>query len=95
MRKFVGTLTILVIILAGVGLVRGWFSFSTDSEAEKTRIGVTIDKDKLKADTERLKDGVRDFSSNLNSGADEADQSGEGSTAGSGSEDSSILPPDF
>jgi hypothetical protein len=95
MRKFLGTLTILVIIIVGVGVVRGWFSFSTDSEAEKTRIGVTIDKDKLKADTERLKEGVRDLSSNLRAGTEGEESSSEVPAEGTNSDGSSILPPDF
>ncbi|MEM8733389.1 MAG: hypothetical protein AAGG44_04160 [Planctomycetota bacterium] len=94
MRKLVGTLAILFALLMAVGFVRGWFSFTTDSADNKTRLEVTVDKEKLKSDTQRIKDGVKDFSSSLDSGSNENVEQGQPTDGGS-QPSQSILPPDL
>ncbi|MFN3193662.1 MAG: hypothetical protein ACE361_24325 [Aureliella sp.] len=98
MRKLIGTLAILFALFVAVGFVRGWFSFTTDSADNKTRLEVTVDKEKLKSDTQRIKDGVKDFSNNLDSSGENGsatDQPVEGGDSGGNQSSPSILPPDL
>ena len=54
MRKLLGTLTLLVLIIVGVGMYRGWFGISTDDQAGKTNVEVSVDKEKIKEDVESV-----------------------------------------
>ncbi len=72
MRKFLGTALVLVVIIGAVGLFRGWFQITTNSESERTKIEMTIDREKLKQDTDRLKGSVQEFSDKVNSNTDDA-----------------------
>ncbi len=54
MRKFLGTLVIIVIIVAGVGFYRGWFGVSTDDQPGETNVELKIDKDKIKQDADAV-----------------------------------------
>jgi hypothetical protein len=49
-KKLLIVLLLLVVAAGGVGYWRGWFDFKkTDTNEGKTNVGVTADKDKLKA----------------------------------------------
>ena len=52
MRKLLGTLVIVVAVIAGFGFYRGWFSISKDDRPEETNVQLTIDKDKIRQDTD-------------------------------------------
>ncbi len=54
MRKFLGTLVILVILIGVVGYFRGWFSLSTENQPGVTNVELTIDKDKVKQDEQEV-----------------------------------------
>lgn len=84
MRKLLGTLTLLMLLFVIVGLARGWISFSTGSEDEKTSLEVTIDKENLKEDAKKLKNKVKEFSSQVSSESSET----------SGNEQGLVLPPE-
>jgi hypothetical protein len=44
---------VLVICLVGIGLCRGWFSFSsTNNDQHKDEINVTVDKEKIREDVQ-------------------------------------------
>ncbi len=62
MRKLLGTLMLGIIVFGLVGLFRGWLSVSTDGKDEKAKIEVTIDKQQLRNDAARIKDGVQNLS---------------------------------
>ncbi len=68
MRKFLGTLVILAIIVAAVGYYRGWYDVSTNDRPGETNIEMTIDKDKIKQDAEAARQKASEFA---------ADHSGE------------------
>lgn len=87
MRKLLGTLTLLLVVIGLVGFWRGWFTMSTNSEAEKTKIEVTIDRDAVKADTAKLRSGARDLSQKIADGLEDTD------TASDQGSDDQILPP--
>ena len=84
-KKVSGTAMLGVTILGLVGLARGWFSFSTQSESDQTRIELTIDKERLQQDTDRLKGRVGDSTDRFKSSSSE----------GSDQSDREILPPDM
>ena len=57
MKKFCLTLTVLVILVIGLGFYRGWFAVSGGREGESQNVDVkpTVDTDKVKADAGMLK----------------------------------------
>jgi hypothetical protein len=61
MTRFVGTLVVLLALLAGIGYYRGWFhAESHDSNGHGT-VTMTVDKDKLNQDTTSVRQEVRDL----------------------------------
>ena len=61
MRKFLGTVMILVLLIAGVGFYRGWFDVTTDDEPGVTNVELTIDKEKISQDAEAAKAKAREL----------------------------------
>ena len=61
MKKFCSLLTILVIIVIGIGFYRGWFAVSggRDAESNDVDVSLTVDTDKVKADTGLLKEDAQ------------------------------------
>ena len=61
MKKFCSLLTILVIIVIGIGFYRGWFAVSGGRDAESNDVDVSlkVDTDKVKADTGLLKEDAQ------------------------------------
>jgi hypothetical protein len=59
MFSLIRFLFLLAVCLVGIGLYRGWFSFSKpsqDAQSDKVNISVSIDAGKLKADAEKMKE---------------------------------------
>ena len=71
MRKFLGTLVILIVIVAVVGFFRGWFNISTSNQPGNTNIELQIDKDKIKEDAEKVKEKAEGLASELEGGGSE------------------------
>ncbi len=58
------TVIILVLIVAGVvglGWYRGWFQFSSGSQDNKADITVSVDKDKIRADKDKVVEKLRNL----------------------------------
>jgi hypothetical protein len=55
-------LLLLLLCLGGIGLYRGWFSFTKTSNDKdnKVNVGVTLDKSKIKADAKEVKEKVKE-----------------------------------
>jgi hypothetical protein len=54
-------LFVLVLCLVGIGLYRGWFSFSSpsrDTQSNKVNISVSVDAGKVEADVEEVKEKI-------------------------------------
>jgi hypothetical protein len=52
-------LIVLALILAGVaalGFYRGWFEVSTADADHKSKVTISVDKDKIEEDEQKLKD---------------------------------------
>jgi hypothetical protein len=63
MRKALGTLVIIALIVAGVGFYRGWFGVSTEDQPGETNVELRIDKDKIKQDAEAASEKARGLAS--------------------------------
>ncbi len=63
MRKFLGTILILALIVGGLGIYRGWFSMATSEQPGKTNIEIKIDKDRIKEDAEAAKNKAKELTS--------------------------------
>jgi hypothetical protein len=58
MKWIAKSLFMLLLCVLGVGFARGWFvvSKAPDTESNKVNINLTVDPDKVKEDTEKVKD---------------------------------------
>ena len=61
MRKFLGTLVILVAVVAAIGFYRGWFGVSTEDQPGETSVELKIDKSKIKQDAEAASEKAREL----------------------------------
>ncbi len=50
MRKFIGTVVILLAIVAVFGWYRGWFTFNVEKQDGKTDMNISVDKKKIQED---------------------------------------------
>jgi len=59
MKKLILVVMLLLVCVVGFGFYRGWFSLSSSSPgvgSDKVNISLTVDRDKIKADTKMSKD---------------------------------------
>jgi hypothetical protein len=61
MRRFLGSLVILLLILAAVGYYQGWFNVSTGSQDQKSNISISVDKEKLRQDADKAAKGLENL----------------------------------
>jgi hypothetical protein len=61
MRGFLFVLVLLAVAIVGVGLYRGWFQVSTQKGEDKSTVSITMDKNKIKEDEEKVKEKVQDL----------------------------------
>ena len=61
MRKFLGTLTIFILIIAGFGLYRGWFGVVADDQPGQTNVEITVDKEKIRQDAKNASEKAREL----------------------------------
>jgi hypothetical protein len=60
MKSIFKLLIVLVICLVGVGIWRGWFSFSRTGDTEQESANVSVDKGKIREDVQQAKTKVRE-----------------------------------
>ena len=59
MKKFIAVMTVLAILIVGVGFYRGWFALSRptpEAGSNKVNINLATDPDKMKQDARAVKD---------------------------------------
>jgi hypothetical protein len=61
MKNLLIVIVLLLVIIAGVGFYRGWFHFSTVSTDHNSNATITVDKDKIHVDEEKVKEKVQDL----------------------------------
>ena len=79
-RLLVGLLVVLVLLVAGVGALgysRGWFTVAKSDEDKTIPIDVKVDREKMKQDTERAKDKVKEVTGQDKAKAGEPTDKGE------------------
>ena len=69
MRKFIGTVVIVVVIVAAIGIYRGWFGVTTQKGTGETNIELKIDKEKIKQDAEAAREKAKEITSGGSSGS--------------------------
>ena len=58
MKALFGAIVLLVVGIICVGFYQGWFRITTHSTDQKSSATVTVDKDKIQADEEKVKGKV-------------------------------------
>ena len=56
MRTILVVVVLLAVGIAGYGFYRGWFQLSTNNTDQKPSATITVDKDKIHADEQKLKE---------------------------------------
>jgi hypothetical protein len=65
MRNFLGFLVIVAIVVLAVGYYLDWFKFSSASSGSTSDFSMQVDKDKMKADTEKAKAKIQESTQGL------------------------------
>lgn len=61
MRKLIGNVVIVVLIVVGIGYFRGWFTVTRQEEPGQTNVEVKIDKEKVKDDADEVARKAREL----------------------------------
>jgi hypothetical protein len=61
MIRILGTLVVLLVVVAGVGLYRGWFYADSHDSNGQPAVTVTVDKGKFNQDKASAQQEVRDL----------------------------------
>jgi len=54
MNRLIVGLVLVVAVVVGLGFYRGWFGAATDSADGKSHLNITVDKDKIKEDENKV-----------------------------------------
>ena len=65
MRKSLGTLALIVLVLGAVGLHRNWFALQREREGTTTEVRLRIDRSKIRTDTRQAAEFARELGSNV------------------------------
>lgn len=61
MNRFLVVVVVLVVCVGGLAYYRGWFQVSTEGSDHATDVTVTVDKDKIRGDEDKVKKSVHDL----------------------------------
>jgi hypothetical protein len=61
MKKFLVVIVLLFVVIACVGFYRGWFHLSTVSTEHNSNATISVDKDKIHVDEEKVKEKVQNL----------------------------------
>lgn len=65
MRKLLGTLVIVFLVLAIIGNSRGWFTVNRQDEGTQTELQVRINRERIREDTRQAAEMARGLGDNL------------------------------
>ena len=74
MKSFLMIVFVLVLCVIGFGFYRGWFTTSSTSskaDSHEVNVNLTIDRDKIEADTETALDKAAELTGQAQKGASE------------------------
>ena len=86
MKKLLGVLLGLVIVLGAVGFFRGWFSVSSMDEGTDTNINLRIHKERIKEDADLAREKAGELGNRISGDSEEAEEAP--------GQDDEGLPPD-
>ena len=67
MRKFLGTVALVVIFIAVVGGARNWFTMQKTDDGDNTEVHLLINREKIRSDTQNAREVARELRENLGS----------------------------
>jgi hypothetical protein len=65
MRKLLGTIVLVVIVIAIVGSARNWFSLQKSDNGDSTEVHLLINREKIRSDTKNAREVARELRDNL------------------------------
>jgi hypothetical protein len=71
MKKFISVMTVLAILIVGVGFYRGWFALSRpapEAGSNMVNINLATDPDKMKDDARAVKDKATELTGGVKHG---------------------------
>ena len=68
MRKSLGTLTLVLIVVGVIGTHRGWFELQRQGAGPTTEVQLRIDREKIRNDTRQAAEAAREFGDNFERG---------------------------
>ncbi len=71
MRKSLGTLALLLIVIGFIGVKRDWFTVEREREGVTTEVRVKINRDKIRTDTQHAAEIAREVGDNIEKKIDE------------------------
>ena len=77
MRKSLGTLALIVLVIGAVGLHRNWFALQREREGTTTEVRLRIDRSKIRTDTRQAAEFARELGSNVEIRVKEQEQQNE------------------
>jgi uncharacterized protein YxeA len=61
MKTVLIVLALIVVVGVGLGFYLGWFNFSSRNDTGKPNVTLSVDKDKVEADKDKVVDKVQDL----------------------------------
>lgn len=65
MRKFLGTIVLIAVVVAAIGFYSGWLSFSNKNDPNSSDFGVKVDRNEMVDDTKKTADEFGDAVGNV------------------------------
>lgn len=65
MRKSLGTLALILLVITLIGLHRDWFDLDRKREGNTTEVHLRIDREKIRNDTREAAETARELGSNV------------------------------
>jgi hypothetical protein len=65
MRKLLGTVVLVAIVIAIVGGTRNWFTVQKSDKGESTEVHLLINREKIRSDTQNAREVARELRENL------------------------------
>ena len=65
MRKSLGTLTLILIVVGVIGAHRDWFSLQREGDGPTTEVQLRIDREKIRSDTRQAAEMARELGDNF------------------------------
>ncbi len=65
MRKSLGTLAMILIVIGVIGVQRNWFTVEREGEGNTTEVHLRIDREKIRTDTRQAAEVARGMGDHL------------------------------